>query len=67
MALNATNIRVNWTIPQAVSSQGLSAFSIVVIPECVSGVTRGGTQVYNDNDETVTMRNFGSLGKVGVV
>ena len=50
-------------IPQTVSSQGVNGFTVVLIPECLTGAPRGGTQTTNVNDETVTEANFGNLGE----
>ena len=61
--LNGTNIQVSWDIPASVSSQGLSSFNVIVSPECINGASRGLTQKYNGDDQTVTMVNFGNLGE----
>ena len=63
MALNATNVRVTWDIPDSVSSQGLNAYSVALIPECFSGAPRGGAQQFNGDPAAVTMADFGNLGE----
>lgn len=50
-------------IPDSVNSQGVNGFTVVIIPECLSGVIRSGTQTFNGVDETITVANFGNLGE----
>ncbi len=59
--VNATNIDITWNISPSVSSQGISSFSIALIPQCVNGEPMGLTQRVSTHDETVTMASFGNL------
>ena len=66
-SLNATNILVTWTIPTSVSSQGVTSFTVSVSPQCMNGISRGGTQNIDVSDENVNMVNVGNLGESGVL
>ena len=60
--LSDTSFRVSWNIPTTITSQGLSAFTIVVTPECLTGAQVGGTQRFNPRLESVTSVDIGNLG-----
>lgn len=60
--LSDTSFRVSWNIPTTITSQGLTAFTIVVTPECLTGAQVGGTQRFNPRLESVTSVNIGNLG-----
>ncbi len=63
--VNATNVDITWMVPSSVTSQGINAFSIALVPQCINGDLAGPTQRVDISDvEARTMASFGNLRKL---